>query len=334
MSPFSSPPFIVADIGGTNARFALAHHDATGGLQLSHAKNYVGAAFDAFESVFSVYRETLSGVEITSACIAIASPMRGDVVAMTNLPWAFSIAQARDDLSLDHLYVVNDFHAVALGISALAERDLQCVKPGRCEALGNRAVLGAGTGLGVAGLTYCPETKRWHAISGLGGHVNLASSDDFETALIDAARRRFGHVSAEVFLCGGGLANLYHAICDVEGTQPQAYSPEIITENGLAHKDAACEKTLASFCAFLGSVAGNLALTFGAQGGVYVAGGIVPRFVSYLQASAFVDRFSHKGIMRDYVNDIPVHVVMQGQVGLLGAAQYALCQPPDNSTML
>ncbi len=316
-------PIIVTDIGGTNARFAVAHLNDAGRISLSQERTYPGADFDSFEAAFACYRAEINDAAITSACIAIASPIVGDAIAMTNLPWAFSIAQARKDLSLDQMHVINDFHAVALGTCELTATDLASIKSGHAHSMGNRVVLGAGTGLGVAGLTYCSSVQTWLAISGLGGHANLAASDSYEVALIDSARAKFGHVSAEIFLCGMGLVNLYHAVCDVEGQLPNGYSPADITERGLQGTDPLCEKTLAAFCGFLGAVSGNLALTFGARGGVFVAGGIVPRFVDYVRNSTFNARFIHKGPMSDFVADIPVDAVMHSAAGLLGAAYYA-----------
>ncbi len=314
-------PLLVADIGGTNARFALVTQPSNG-LQpvLCHLKIMPGVAFPTFSSALNAYLSTLEGEKPTSACIAIASPIDGDRIEMTHLPWSFSINEIKERFGFECFEVMNDFNAVALGVSVLTEKDIEEVKPGVKHDYEPRAIIGPGTGLGVSGLTYCRESELWLPISGLGGHVNLPATTLYESELIAAVMEDLDHVSAELMISGTGLGNLYAAVCKVEGQTPKEFSPADITAKALSETDANCVKTLESFCSFLGGVAGNLALTFGARGGVYIAGGIVPRFVAFLKESAFVDRFSHKGVMSEYVKNIPVSVITNTQVGLIGAA--------------
>ncbi len=314
-------PFLVADIGGTNARFALVT-TASNGLQpeLSHLKIMPGADYPSFSSALNAYLSTLECRRPKAACIAIASPIQGDRIEMTHLPWAFSIEELKKAFDFDFFEVMNDFNAVALGVSVLTEKDIDEIKPGAVHDHEPRGIIGPGTGLGVSGLAYCHESGLWLPISGLGGHVNLPAATPYECRLIAAVMEDLGHVSAELMISGTGLGNLYTAVCKMEGQAPKKLSPADITTRALNETDIHCVKTLECFCAFLGSVAGNLALTFGARGGVYIAGGIVPRLIAFLKESAFVDRFVHKGVMSDYVKNIPVSVITNTQVGLVGAA--------------
>ncbi len=314
-------PFLVADIGGTNARFALVMKPSNGAQpELSHLKIMPGADYPTFFSALTAYIAGLVCDKPKAACIAIASPINGDVIEMTHLPWSFSIEETKKVFGFECFDVMNDFNAVALGVSVLSENDLEMIKSGAEHDYEPRAIIGPGTGLGVSGLTYCPDSERWLPISGLGGHVNLPAATLYESELIAAVMEDLGHVSAELMISGMGLGNLYSAVCKVAGQTPKVLSPAVITANAINETDVNCIKTLECFCAFLGCVAGNLALTFGARGGVYIAGGIVPRFVEFLKDSAFVERFQHKGVMSDYVKNIPVSVITNTRVGLIGAA--------------
>ncbi len=314
-------PFLVADIGGTNARFALVMSAGNGRKpELSHLKIMPGADYASFSSALQAYISGLACEKPRAACIAIASPIDGDKIEMTHLPWSFSIKEIKAAFGFECFEVMNDFNAVALGVSVLSEEDIEMIKPGVEHGYEPKAIIGPGTGLGVSGLTYCSDSELWLPISGLGGHVNLPATTSYESELITAVMDNLGHVSAELMISGTGLGNLYTAVCQVEGKTPKDLSPAVITEGALNETDENFIKTLECFCAFLGCVAGNLALTFGARGGVYIAGGIVPRFIGFLKESAFSDRFCHKGVMSDYVKNIPVSVITNTQVGLIGAA--------------
>lgn len=316
-------PFIVADIGGTNARFALVRTVGDGVQavsELEQIKILPGADFATFSDALSAYLESLEGPKPLSACIAIASPIDGDEIHMTHLPWSFSIKQIQKQFGFQLFEVMNDFKAVAIGTSVVSSQDLVLVKSGVSGPFENRAIIGPGTGLGVSGLSYVQSTKSWLPISGLGGHVNLPAVNDFECEIIKLVGQKFDHVSAEVLISGSGLVTLYNAICEVEGCEAKTLSPAEVTQEALSESDAQCLLTLETFCAFLGTVAGNVALTFGAKGGVYIAGGIVPRVAYFIKKSPFSDRFVHKGVMSEYLSNIPVNLIVNTHVGLLGAA--------------
>lgn len=313
-------PMIVADIGGTNARFALATAQVGKLFTIENVVILSGGDFDNFSDALAEYITTLGGVKPKAACIAIAGPIEGDVVKMTNLDWEFSQQQIQRDFAFEAFHVINDFAAVAIATSRLGDSDLTLIKNGVTNLEANKAIFGPGTGLGVAGLAYVDGS--WLPIPSEGGHVNIAPATVFEADIIKSCILRHGHVSAEALISGQGFVNLYTAICDVEGKPMKAYEPHDITSQALSASDTLCVKTLETFCAFMGSFAGNLALTYGAKGGVYIAGGIVPRFTDFIKNSAFSPRFCEKGVMSHYVEDIPTYLISYDQVAFLGAAAW------------
>ncbi len=315
--------FVVADIGGTNARFALVTGERINGQpKLQNVKILPGADFPNFTDALSTYIESLDSIKPSAACIAIASPIEGDAINMTHLPWSFSIKAVQKQFGFKALEVMNDFNAVAIGASVALPENFELIKSGASFPFENRAIIGPGTGLGVSALTYCQQNRKWLPISGLGGHVNLPPVSPFEIEVIKSAMGKMEHVSAEVLISGSGLINLYRAVCKVEGAIATEMSPEELTQSALVGADRMCMRTLETFCAFLGTVAGNVALTFGAKGGVYIAGGIVPKMSEYLKNSEFNNRFSSKGVMSEYVNNIPVNLIVNPHIGLLGAAEF------------
>lgn len=315
-------PFIVADIGGTNSRFALVTGKQGDQFCVEHIQILRGAEFPKFEDALAAYIDGLDGdVTVQAACVAIAAPISGkDDVRMTNLSWAFSQKQVRQQFGLKAFAAINDYTAVAVATSRLNSDDLLNVVQGERDPYGNKAVLGPGTGLGVGGLVYAGD--KWVAISSEGGHATMAPSTAFEAEVIKAALARHGYVSAETCVSGPGLVNLYNAIADVHGETVEALAPKDVTERALNNTDALCREALSTFCAMLGSVCSNLVLTYGAKGGVYITGGVVPRFVEFLQASEFERRFREKGVMSRYVSNVPVDLVTYSETAYLGAAAW------------
>ncbi|HYE00303.1 MAG TPA: glucokinase, partial [Alphaproteobacteria bacterium] len=248
------------------------------------------------------------GARPSRGAFAVALPVTGDMVKMTNNPWAFSIEKTRAALGLSRLTVVNDFTALAMALPRLKPDDRRQVGAGTAQPNKPIALLGAGTGLGVSGLMPLPG-GGWQAISGEGGHVTMAASDDREGAVIRWLRNHHGHCSAERVLSGMGIQNLYQALSAVDGRAADPLEPAVVTERALAGTDPVCVEALSMFCAMLGTVAGNLALTLGAHGGVYVAGGIVPRLGAFFDNSAFRARFVAKGRFASYLDPIPTYVV-------------------------
>ncbi len=313
-------PYIVADIGGTNARFALITGKSGDQYTVEHIKILSGSNYDSFSAVLRAYIDSLQGIKPKSACVAIAGPIGGDQVKMTNLDWSFSKKQIQADFDLQAFDAINDFAAVAIATSRLTTYDLIEIKSGTVNEIANKAIIGPGTGLGVAGLAY--TAGHWLPIPSEGGHVNLPPATDFECEILRAGIKRFGHVSAEVFISGPGLVNLYQSISDVKGETPEKLTPKNITDAAIDSSNETCVDTLESFCCFLGTVAGNLVLTYGGLGGVYLAGGILPRFVDFVRNSGFNERFSNKGIMSPYVENVPVNLIGYDQIAFLGAAAW------------
>ena len=307
---------LVGDVGGTNCRLALCALDSG---EISQSQTFSGLDYDSLEAAV---REYLSQQhqEIEDACIAIACPITGDWVAMTNHTWAFSIAEMKKSLGLQHLEVINDFTAVSMAIPMLKEQDL--LQFGGKKALdGKPAVIyGAGTGLGVAHLIHA--NKQWLSLPGEGGHVDFAPNSEEEDIILEQLRTEMGHVSAERILSGPGLVNLYRAIVKSDNRVPENFKPKDVTELALSDENVDCRRALSLFCVIMGRFGGNLALNMGTFGGVYIAGGIVPRFLEFFKASGFRAAFEDKGRFKDYLMDIPVFLITYDQPGLLGAGAY------------
>ncbi len=317
-------PFIVADIGGTNARFALATGKQNDRIQIEEPRTLNGRDYPTFADALEAYSGTLKGIKPHAACVAIAGPVGEDRVSMTNLSWEFSLSEMRKRFGFEKFAALNDFAAQAVAASQFQDSDLLNIKPGVADPLGNKAIFGPGTGLGVAGLAY--NKGGWLPIPSEGGHVNIAPATELECDIVKAAIARWGHVSAEHFISGPGLVNLYTVLANVRGEQPRDLEPQDVTDAALNNTDPLCREALELFCSFLGSLAGNLALTYGATGGVYMAGGILPRFAEFLRTSAFTERFSDKGVMSKYVKDIPASIVIHEQAAFVGAAAWLLQQ--------
>jgi glucokinase len=313
-------PYIVADIGGTNARFALVtgkkdQQYVIDKIQILNTHQFAHCA-DALRA----YLESVGRPPVTAACLAVAGPVVGDRVRMTNLNWDFSCTDMAQQFGFKRFVAMNDFAAVAAACGQLTAQDLVSIKEGVADVDAPRAVFGPGTGLGVAGLVK--QNRHWLPIPCEGGHVNMAPANALEADIIKAAMKHHGHVSAEVFISGPGLVHLYRALCDVQGEVAQTCTPADITHAALNQGDALMAQTLSIFCSFAGTFAGNLALTFGAKGGIYLAGGVLPRFVDYLKASDFNARFLSKGPMSRYVESVPVNLIIHPETAFVGAAAW------------
>lgn len=319
-------PSLIADIGATNARFAVISPD--GGLQ--RARVLACEDHPTIHGAIAAYLEDelrLTDVQrVETAALAIAGPVTGDKVALTNHPWSFSIEQLRGHLGLDRLHVLNDFAAVALAMPHLAADERTQIGGGEPLADAPVGVLGPGSGLGVCGLVHAPS--GWLPLPGEGGHATMAPADGRESAVLDRMRARHDHVSAERVLSGPGLVDLYTTLAEIDGVPAVSYTAAQITNPGICESDGYCRDAVAMFCAMLGTVAGNLALTLGAGGGIYVAGGIVPKLGARFAASAFRPRFESKGRLRPYLARIPTYVVTHPFPAFLGLSTL-LTRPRD-----
>jgi glucokinase len=310
-------PRVLADIGGTNARFAW--QDAPG-QPMASVLELACADHASLADALRHYLQRVGRAAPPACAIAIANPVVGDRVAMTNHHWAFSIRELKSQLGLQRLLVVNDFTALALALPRLAPADrwqLGGSEPQPGTAIG---LIGPGTGLGVSGLL--PDGRGgWLPIQGEGGHVTLGATTAREAAVLAQLRERHGHASAERAVCGQGLVDIHRALLQLDHAAEPGLPAADITAAALAGGDARCTEALQLFCAFLGIAAGNLALTLGARGGVYIGGGIVPRLGRWFASSPFRERFDAKGRFAAYLQPVPVYVIDTPQSpALVGAA--------------
>lgn len=309
-------PALVGDIGGTNARFALWRDERLESVQVLATADFAGPQ-QAIEHYLA--EQGLAPGGIAAVCLAVAGPVHGEHFRFTNNHWRFARSELAGALGLQpaDLLLVNDFTAMALGMTRLRPHERLQVCPGVAEAGSPVVVIGPGTGLGVG--TLLPlGGGRWRALPGEGGHVDLPVGNPREAALWQALYAQLGHVRAEDALSGNGLLQLYRAACAVDGREAVLASPAEITAAALAG-DAQAVAVLEQFCVWLGRVAGNNVLTLGARGGVYIVGGVVPRFAEFFKASGFARAFADKGCMSGYFDGIPVWLVTAEYPGLEGA---------------
>lgn len=314
-------PCLVADIGGTHARFALV--DAPG-APVRDVLKFNCAEHKTPQDAIAAYLDTLARTHGTRpqprrAALAAATPIQGDTVKMTNSDWVLSKAQLREALHADEVRLLNDFEALSLALPALREDEADWIGPARPRPGLPLAVIGPGTGLGVGGCV--PTRGGWVALAAEGGHVTACASDEFESEVLRLARREHGHLSAERLLSGVGLPLLHRAVCGVRGVPGETLTPAEITQRAIEAGDADAGATLDTFCAMLGTFAGNVALTLGARGGVFVAGGIAQRLGSRFTTSAFRASFDAKGRFETYMREIATGLITAPHAALTGAAQ-------------
>ena len=315
-----SHPRLLADVGGTHARFGWVESP---GARIDVIRQYRCSDHASLESIVAFYLADQRRPAPRTAAIGIATPVDDDRVTMTNLPWSFSIEALRQRFALDRLVVLNDFAALALATPLLAAEAFRPVGAGAARAGAPIAVLGPGTGLGVAGLLQGPH-GTWLPVVGEGGHATLCAVDAVEAELLAILRRRWPHVSAERVLSGSGLVNLHRAHGERARETVEALAPADIVARALDGSDSRCIETVERFLGFLGSFAGNLALTLGAQGGVYIGGGIVPRLGDRIATSCFRERFESKGRFRSYLARVPTWVITTPDDAALRGADRAL----------
>lgn len=293
--------YLLADIGGTSIRLAVSTGNGARDLRI-----YATADFTSIEAVIRAYLETQSDVPRLAA-LAMANPVDGDVVRMTNRDLSFSVSALRAALGLDALLVVNDFSALAQSIPHLQSDELRAIGAPRPQSLGPIGVVGPGTGLGMSGLI--PTHTGWLALSSEGGHASLAPANAFEAELLRLAWRHHPHVSLERFLSGPGLRLLYELVCENHGVAAQAVDAGEITARAQRGECAESRHAIDTFCDLLATAAGNLALTLGARGGIYIGGGIVPKLGTLLDGERFRARFEDHGRFGSYLARIPTLLI-------------------------
>jgi glucokinase len=316
--PLSGPPVVLGDIGGTTARFALL----TGG-ELSPIEHLSDADYPCFADVlrqFLCQRNALSN--LGRAQLAVAGPVDGERCTLVNHHWIIDSAELRKSFGFSDIRLFNDFEATAWSLPRLTAGDLLTVGGGQTMRNAPMVVIGPGTGLGVA--AFIPDAQNPRVIASEGGHSTVPGCSLREDAVVQLLRRLFGHVSSERALSGGGIENLYCALAKLDGTPAPHRTAAEITEAALDGRCVASRAAVDMFCAMLGTVAGNIALSFGARGGVYIAGGIVPRISAFLTQSSFRERFEAKGRFSGYMKSIPTYVILRPDVAFLGLQTLAL----------
>ncbi|MEO7252334.1 MAG: glucokinase [Arenimonas sp.] len=318
---------LLADIGGTNARFALADLQLRAPLLGASLRQYEVSQFASLADAARHYLAALpeSGSAIGSAVFAVAGRVDGDEARITNHPWVISRRALQQSLDLPKLRLVNDFAAQAMAIPLLAGDDLIAIGapllPSNRPASATYAVIGPGTGLGVSALIV--RDGHCLALETEGGHVGFAAATAEESAIVQRLALRFGRASNERLVSGGGLLNIHSALSETDGETAPELRPQDITA-GADAGDARCRRTVAIFCAAFGAIAGDLVLTLGAWDGVFLTGGLVPRLLPYLQGPAFRARFEAKGRFAPAMARVPTLAVVHPHAGLLGAAAFAI----------
>jgi glucokinase len=334
------------DIGGTNTRLAIFEVDPKTRLPGAHPifeRTYPSTAHSSFDGIGETFfREAGAAIgpraKVSSACLGIAGPIENNICRATNLPWVVDGRAISQQLRIPRVLLVNDFHAAALGVTAVGPDQLVALGGGPAVTHGPIAVLGAGTGLGQAFLIWSATENRYQVIPSEGGHVDLAARTPLEMGLVQFLTVKYGRVSCERVLSGKGLVDVFtflslepacRALVRAETTAVLATPGSgqdpaaVITNRAMDGSDPICEMALEVFCSVLGRVAGNLGLTVLATGGVFVAGGIAPRILGFLQKSGFREAFNHKGRLHPLVERMPAYVVTHPQPGVLGAATIA-----------
>ncbi|GLS91042.1 glucokinase [Psychromonas marina] len=304
---------VVADIGGTNIRLAVCCNK-TG--ETSQLLTYACAEFETLDAAILEYFSTLSE-PVTSVCLGIACPVEGDFVAMTNLSWKFSQLELKATLNVEHLFVINDYTAISLAVPFLTDNDKIQVGQGEAKKHGVTAVFGPGTGLGVSHIIY--NGQKWVSLDGEGGHVSFAPNTREQSDILLSLQEQFGHVSGERLLSGQGLVNIYQALCRINDKPIEFKEPKEVTAAGIDNTCALANRSLHVFCEAMGGFGGNLALNLDCTGGVYIAGGIVPRFVEFFENSKFRAFFEEKGRFQSYLATVPTYLITHDNPGLVGA---------------
>jgi glucokinase len=312
----TADPILIADIGGTNARFALARAGRIWGeVTVLACRDHADLA-----AATSVFLDSVSEIaRPRSAVIAVASPISGDRVQFTNLDWAFSTDQLRRELRLDALDIVNDFAAITWAVPGFGDRDLSPVGGGTACADAPIVVMGPGSGLGVAMMV--PVAGGWLVLPTEGGHVTMAAATAEQDRVLNVLRHKFGHVSAERVLSGSGLVNIYTALGDLDGQALSPLRPDAISALAVSEPGSRAAAALDLFFDFLGTAASNAALSCDARGGVYLAGGILGKVEAALGASGFRARFEAKGRFMEYLSHIPTLVIRHPYPALAGLAR-------------
>ena len=310
-------PILIGDIGGTNARFSIL---ADAEAEQEHFPVVQTANFETIDDAIKMTLEK-SRVKPRAAILAMAGPVRGDEIPLTNCDWVIRPKTMIANLGIEDVLVINDFEAQALAIADVSDEHRETIGETSENKTASRAVLGPGTGLGVAGLVHTQH--QWIPVPGEGGHIDIGPRTKRDLQIWPHLEAIEGRISAEQVICGRGLQNIYHAVCASDGIEPSLKEPADITNHALASTNAQAEETLTLFVTYLGRVAGDIAMIFMARGGVYLSGGIPQKILPALQKPEFRAAFEDKAPHTELMKTIPTHVVVNPLAALSGLAAYA-----------
>ena len=323
---------LAGDIGGTRTRLAAFETEGTK-LKCVIEKTYPSQEHGGLTEIIADFVKS-EGIPVHSACLGVAGPVRGGRSKISNLPWTIDSRELSQQLRLDSVGLINDLEAYAYGVDAMESKDVVTLREGAEDAEGNRAVISARTGLGVAGLYW--DGFRHHPFACEGGHTDFAPRNDLEIELFRYILKKYGHVSSERILSGPGIKNIYDFLRDTKKAEEPAWlkeqmdkahdAPALISQMAQENKAPICEQTMSVFVSAYGAKTGDYALNFMSTGGIFVCGIIAARNLSKMKDPIFIESFLSKGRMRGLLEDMPVKIVLNDDCGIMGAARYTLIQ--------
>lgn len=321
---------LAGDIGGTKTHLAL--FEMTDELKLMASEKYVSHQYENLSKIVEIFLAA-HRMAVKKACFGVAGPVQNGKCQATNLPWVIDSRDLSRDLKTPNVWLINDLESIGYGLLCLKPDELYVLNQGNPHAIGNAALIAAGTGLGEAGLYWDGASHRPFACE--GGHADFGPRNELEIDLLRYLRKKFDHVSYERLVSGPGIYNIYRFLVDSGLEEEPAWlrekfvkedPPKVITEVGLKKQCRTCERALEWFISIYGSEAGNLALKLFSVSGVYIGGGIAPKILKAMQSTTFVSAFIDKGRFASFLSKIPVKIVLNDNAGLLGAAKYAQLQ--------
>jgi glucokinase len=329
---------LAGEIGATRTRLA-AYETEGNRLQRVVEKNYVSQQHDGLSGILADFIKT-EGIPVHSACLGVAGPVRAGRSKISNLPWVIDSKEVAKQLRLNSVGLLNDLEAYAYGIDGLESKDFITLSEGAEDAEGNRAVISAKTGLGMAGLYW--DGFRHHPFACEGGHADFAPRNELQMELLAYLQKKYGRISCERILSGPGIKNIYDFLRDAHKAEEPEWlrtqisaapdPPALISKLALEGKAAICDQTLSIFVSVFGAQAGNCALNFMSTGGIFIGGVIAAKIVPKMKDPLFLESFLDKGRMGTILKDMPVKIVVNDDAGMIGAARYTLIQKAFRTT--